>query len=86
VSVTPTGEVVPVTCSLPLAPKLSWKTERTTPPRTVKFVVGHVKTAPVGSNVVTWVVPAFPAAFAGIATTMATATAASAPRRAAFRI
>jgi hypothetical protein len=35
VSVTPIGEIVPVTCSLPLAAKLSWKTERTVPPRTV---------------------------------------------------
>jgi hypothetical protein len=43
---------------------------------------GQVKTAPVGSNVVTCVVPAFPAAFAGSATMSAAATAASADRTA----
>jgi hypothetical protein len=35
VSVTPIGEIVPVTCSLPLAAVLKCMTVRTVPPRTV---------------------------------------------------
>jgi hypothetical protein len=82
-SVTPIGEIVPVTWPPPVASPLWWKIERTVPPVTVYVVpFVHGKVAPVGSNVVTCALPALPAAPAGKATTNATAIAATASRTA----